>query len=102
MAKTVELLPFGAARRVCLGEALARMEIFLFLANLFNQLKVNAGNFQRVSDPARSLDETPFKPTMASFCDPNRSMSAWNRAIELDQYLFLVTIRGKTYQHKLE
>ena len=35
-----ELIPFGVGKRACLGESLARMELFLFTANVFNQMKL--------------------------------------------------------------
>lgn len=34
VVKPKELIPFGIGRRVCLGEAVARMELFLFLATM--------------------------------------------------------------------
>lgn len=38
-----QFIPFGLGRRACLGEHLARMELFLFLANLLNRYRVSGG-----------------------------------------------------------
>ncbi|KAL3070478.1 hypothetical protein niasHT_032268 [Heterodera trifolii] len=42
--KTDELIPFALGKRQCLGESLARMEMFLFFANILNRYKLSAGH----------------------------------------------------------
>ncbi|XP_072014927.1 cytochrome P450 2C23-like [Amphiura filiformis] len=39
-----EVIPFGVGRRVCLGEALARQELFIFFSHLLHQFK-----FEKIS-----------------------------------------------------
>jgi cytochrome P450 len=43
--KMEELVPFSLGKRVCLGESLARDELFLLLANLFHEFKVEHQSF---------------------------------------------------------
>ncbi|CCD64274.1 CYtochrome P450 family [Caenorhabditis elegans] len=44
LKKIEELVPFSIGKRVCLGEGLARMELFLFTANSFNRYEFNCGS----------------------------------------------------------
>uniref|UniRef100_A0A914LVD3 Unspecific monooxygenase n=1 Tax=Meloidogyne incognita TaxID=6306 RepID=A0A914LVD3_MELIC len=44
LKKVDELIPFSVGKRQCLGESLARMELFLFLGNLLNKYKFMPGN----------------------------------------------------------
>lgn len=40
LKKVDELIPFSVGKRQCLGEGLAKMEIYLLIANLCNQFEV--------------------------------------------------------------
>ncbi|KAI1710514.1 cytochrome p450 domain-containing protein [Ditylenchus destructor] len=43
LARCDELIPFSVGKRQCLGESLARMELFLFTANIYNQYQITSG-----------------------------------------------------------
>ncbi|KAI1705406.1 cytochrome p450 domain-containing protein [Ditylenchus destructor] len=42
LKKCEELIPFSIGKRQCMGESLARMELFLFTANIFYKFKISA------------------------------------------------------------
>ncbi|CAG5115327.1 unnamed protein product [Candidula unifasciata] len=39
LANSEQFMPFGTGRRVCLGESLAKMELFQFLSNMFQRFQ---------------------------------------------------------------
>ncbi|CAI4223281.1 unnamed protein product [Auanema sp. JU1783] len=57
--KVDELIPFSVGKRQCLGEGLAKMELFLFVANLFNHFSIEK------NDECPSMEKT-FSMTVAA------------------------------------
>ncbi|KAI6174620.1 Cytochrome P450-33C9 [Aphelenchoides bicaudatus] len=43
LKKSEELIPFSIGKRACLGESLARMELFLFFVNIINRYNLTPG-----------------------------------------------------------
>ncbi|RUS79528.1 hypothetical protein EGW08_012696 [Elysia chlorotica] len=60
-----ELIPFSIGPRICLGEAMAKMELFLFLANLFQRFEFQAPDPQNLptlkATVGLTAEATPFK-----------------------------------------
>ncbi|KAH7701866.1 CYP-33A1 protein [Aphelenchoides avenae] len=56
-----ELIPFSLGKRQCAGESLARMEMFLFMANLLNQFRFSRGS---------ELPSQKRRFAMAVLCNP--------------------------------
>ncbi|MEQ2246469.1 Cytochrome P450 2K6 [Ilyodon furcidens] len=57
-------LPFSAGRRVCLGESLAKMELFLFFTSLIQR-------FQFTPPPGVSEDELDLTPAVGFTVPPS-------------------------------
>ncbi|KAF1753435.1 hypothetical protein GCK72_019992 [Caenorhabditis remanei] len=53
LKKVEELIPFSIGKRQCLGEGLARMELFLFISNFFNRYQISPS-----SEGPPSIDKT--------------------------------------------
>ncbi|XP_058043381.1 cytochrome P450 2J2-like [Ahaetulla prasina] len=57
-----EFLPFGMGERVCVGQQLARIEVFIFLTSL-----LRAFSF-RLPEGVKELNEEPIIKTFSAFC----------------------------------
>ncbi|XP_072037463.1 cytochrome P450 2U1-like [Amphiura filiformis] len=62
MVKSPHVLPFGAGRRVCMGETFAKMELFLFFSSLMHRFKFELppGRESPSLDPAPGFTASPF------------------------------------------
>ncbi|CAD5209388.1 unnamed protein product [Bursaphelenchus okinawaensis] len=61
VAKCNDLMPFGVGKRSCLGESLASMEWFLFLANLINRYSVSEFIKGLAQDDGSKVKFLPYK-----------------------------------------
>ncbi|XP_072017224.1 cytochrome P450 2U1-like [Amphiura filiformis] len=67
LVENKDLIPFSAGRRICLGENLARIEIFLFITHILHQFELSVPE----GEPGPSLEgifafnysTKPFKMT---------------------------------------
>uniref|UniRef100_A0A914PIL7 Cytochrome P450 n=1 Tax=Panagrolaimus davidi TaxID=227884 RepID=A0A914PIL7_9BILA len=62
--KIDEFIPFSLGKRQCLGESLAKMELYLIIANFFNQYKLESENGSLPSMkkvPGVTVQPHPFK-----------------------------------------
>ncbi|CAL2043275.1 unnamed protein product [Caenorhabditis brenneri] len=56
LKKVEELVPFSVGKRQCLGEGLARMELFLFISNFFNRYKISESSTEGLPSLDKSKD----------------------------------------------
>ncbi|KAI6174566.1 Cytochrome P450-33C9 [Aphelenchoides bicaudatus] len=65
LKKSEELIPFSIGKRICLGEGLARMELFLFFVNIINRYNLIPGrdlpNLTRKFGVTANIDRYTFK-----------------------------------------
>ncbi|KAI1707807.1 cytochrome p450 domain-containing protein [Ditylenchus destructor] len=65
LLKIEQLIPFSIGKRICLGESLARMKLFLFIANIFHTFKIrpvdplNPPTTEKI--PGFTVRPTPYK-----------------------------------------
>ncbi|KAL2101311.1 hypothetical protein ACEWY4_003072 [Coilia grayii] len=64
LIKRDAFMPFSAGRRVCLGESLARMELFLFFTSLLQRFRFTA-------PPGVLEDELDLTPTLGGTLNPS-------------------------------
>lgn len=73
LIKYNEFIPFGLGRRICPGEALARMELDLFLASMFHRFRFEPEDPNAELPPLKGILSLTFspKPYKVRFIDRN-------------------------------
>ena len=64
--KPVEFIPFGIGRRICAGEMVAKMELFLFISALIQRFEISSSN--DVMPSLRGELGITYKPLPFSIC----------------------------------